>query len=533
MGKSPSVLFSSVFKPFAEADNLYSRLDSKIELFHNQLTKYQGVFSPRVHYNTFGLHAIANNLGVPSMVLDYPTLPRFISELKKGYDYVGIGSIMPNFAKVKRMAEEIRKWSPQTKIVIGGFCAAIENLRQKLEVDYICQGEGISFMRELLGLSPEFEFRQPEVYSETREVLGVPFFWGDYHPYLIVGLGCAYGCDFCSPSHFFGRKHIKLMKSGAQIMAELERLGQKFHSHTFCLIGDDNFLIDKKRAKELHGLVKKSGKQFNIYLFASADLVSEWAPMELAEMGICNIWIGRESRFAPYAKNRNIDMRALLDELRKAGIKVVLSSILLMDFHTRENIREDIEDHIAARPAFSQFSFYSPLPQTPLYQRLKEEGRLLFDIPFEEWHAFKQPWFIHPEFSLEEAEKVQEQAYRDDFNRLGPSIVRVIRDDLEGYLQLRKSSRPQLKARAEFISQNFSRYRAILRGCEMLAPSREMKEFIREIRLRLEAETRKSSALENLEALGLFGFGEARSLRTRFFGDAIQPKTRVWRYKGW
>jgi hypothetical protein len=532
MGKSVRVLFSSVFKPFAEADNLYSRVDSKVELFHNQLTKYQGVFSPRVHYNTFGLHAIANNLGVPSVVLDYPTLPRFIEEVKKGYDFVGIGSIMPNFQKVKRMAEEIRKWSPKTKIVIGGFCASIENLDKMLPVDYICVGEGISFMRELLGLSPEFDFRQPDVYSETREVLGVPFIWGDYHPYIIVGLGCSYGCDFCSPSHFFGRKHIKLLKTGAQIMAELERLGRKLHTHTFCLIGDDNFLLDKKRAKELHRLVKASGKQFNIYIFASADLVAEWAPMELAEMGVCNIWIGRESKFAPYAKNKNMDIKALLDELRKAGIKVVLSSILLMDFHTRENIREDIEEHIAARPAFSQFSFYSPAPQTPLYERLKEEGRLLTAIPFEEWHAFKQPWFIHPEFSLTEAEKVQEQAYQDDFNRLGPSIVRVIRDDLEGYLHLQKSSSPQLKSRAEFIARNFSRYRAILLGCEMLAPSPEMKELVREIRLRLEAETRRSSTLEKLEALGLFGFGQSRSLRTRLFGDAIQPRTRVWHYQG-
>jgi len=97
MSRIPKVLFSSVFKPFAEADNLYSRVDSKIEIFHNQLTKYQGVFSPRVHYSTLGLHAIANNLEVPSVVLDYPTLPRFIQEVKKGYDYVGIGSIAPNF----------------------------------------------------------------------------------------------------------------------------------------------------------------------------------------------------------------------------------------------------------------------------------------------------------------------------------------------------------------------------------------------------------------------------------------------------
>ena len=94
-----------------------------------------------------------------------------------------------------------------------------------------------------------------------------------------------------------------------------------------------------------------------------------------------------------------------------------------MDFHTQANIWEDVEDHLACKPDFSQFSFYSPSPQTPLYDRLREEGRLLENIPLEECHAFKQPWFIHPEFSLAEAEKVQERAYLEDFYRLGPGLI--------------------------------------------------------------------------------------------------------------
>ena len=42
----PRVLLSSVFKPFG-VDGIYGRKESKIELFHNQLTKAQGVFSLR------------------------------------------------------------------------------------------------------------------------------------------------------------------------------------------------------------------------------------------------------------------------------------------------------------------------------------------------------------------------------------------------------------------------------------------------------------------------------------------------------
>src|SRR4030042_1386050 len=101
-------------------------------------------------------------------------------------------------------------------------------------------------------------------------------------------------------------------------------------------------------------------------------------------------------------------MGGLVENLRQHGIKTILSTILLMEFHTLENIQEDIEEHLQCRPAFSQFSLYAPCPGTPLYDQLKEEGRILFDIPYEEWHDFKQPWFIHPHFTRGEAEKVQE-----------------------------------------------------------------------------------------------------------------------------
>ncbi len=532
MAGSPKILLTSVFKPFGEADNLYSRVDSKIELLHNQITKFQGVFSPRIHYQTFGLHLIAANLDTPSVVLDYPTLPRFIAEVKKGYDYIGIGSIAHNLQKVKRMTEEIRKHSPRTKIVIGGFCACLENIDRILEVDYVCVGEGISFMRELLGQSPEFEFRHPDLCAHTRELLGVPFFWGEYRPVVIVGLGCPYGCDFCSPSHFFGKKHIKFLQTGQQIFDEMVRLEQKYGKETLCLLGDDNFLADEKRARELREVVIKSGKQFTFRIFGTADLVAQWDPVELAEMGVYNIWIGREGKFAPYAKNKRVDLKKLVAELRKVGIGVTLSSILLFDFHTKQNIWEDIEDHLAIVPALSQFAFYSPAPGTPFYDRLKEEGRLLMNIPVEEWHAFKQPVFKHPEFTLREAEQLQQKAYLEDFYRLGPSLVRLIQVDLEAYVTHRNSPNPRMRARVEHFAQNFPLYRALLKASMHLVPKPEMREQVRQALAGLEQASRKTGMIENLEGLALGGFGKVRELRTRLWGDAIQPKTRIYHYPG-
>jgi len=383
----PRVLLSSVFKPFG-VDNVYSRKDSKIELYHNQITKYQGIFSMRGFMNSFGLHAIANNIEVPANVLDFPTLGRFRRELSKGYDVVGIGSIMPNFQKVKRMVEDVRELSPRSTVVVGGFCATIPNIEKMLDVDHVCVGEGISFMRDLLGLPSEFKFNNPDVFAESRELFGAPIF-GIKNPHVIVGLGCSYGCDFCCPSHFFGRRHLKFYHRGDELFDEMVRVERRFRSNMICFIGDDNFLLDQKRAEELRKRVVESGRIFDLMIFGSADKVIEFGAEKLAEMGVGIIWIGREGKSYNHRKSRGGSIKDVVAELRSFGIKTILSSILLLPEHTRDNITEDVDEHIACGPAFSQFAHYSPMPGTALYDRMEEEGEILMNIPYEEWHAFK------------------------------------------------------------------------------------------------------------------------------------------------
>ncbi len=526
----PRVLLSSAFKPFG-VNNNYGRVESKIELYHNQLTKAQGIFSMRAFMNSFGLHAIANNIEARATVLDFPTLERFKREVKKGYDVVGIGAILPNFQKVKRMVEETRRLSPGSKIVLGGFCATVPDLEKMMDVDYVCVGEGISFMRDLLGEPPEFEFKNPNVYAESKQILGVPIH-GVRNPHIVVGLGCSYGCDFCSPSHFFGRRHLKFFKTGDDLFEEMLRVEKVYKSNLIAFIGDDNFLLDLERAEQLRKRVVQSGKVFNLFLFGSADRVMKFTPEKLAEMGAGTIWIGREGKFSSYGKNSKIDIPPLVDELRSYGIKTILSSILLLDSHDKDNVMEDVEDHLKARPAFSQFSHYSPLPGTPLYERLAEDKRILTAIPFEEWHAFKQPWFIHPEFNLKEAERLQEEAYLMDFHKLGPSLMRFIQTDLEGYLNLKHSEKPILRKRARFFAEQAPKYRILLSAMLHLAPTEEMREMIRDVLDKVEKEFGKTGPLEKTAAAGVALFGKAREFRVSKWGDAMQPATLVVEYNG-
>jgi radical SAM superfamily enzyme YgiQ (UPF0313 family) len=521
------ILLTGPFKPFA-VDNIYSRKESIPELFHNQLTHFQGIFSPRKHYPTYGLHLIGANVPADVTVLDWPSLPRFAREVKTGYDYVGIGSIIPNFSKVKLMVETVRDLSPRTKIIIGGFCAMLPQLERELAVDYVCRGEGISFMRELLGLAPEFEFVHPDVGDRSVQVLGLPV--REYLPSIVTSLGCNRGCDFCSPTHFFGKRHLTLIPTGQKIFAEMERLARRYHSNAFGLVGDDNFLANPRRAQELRACLMDSGRPYSFGTFGSADLCSRIDPRELAEMGIDSIWIGRESKFHAYAKNEGIDFPRLVDDLSRWGIRVIMSSILLLDCHTKDNVWEDINDHIACRPTFSQFAHLSPVPGTPLWDRLDAEGRILRQIPLEEWHAFKQPWFIHPEFSLVEAERLQRRAYEEDFLTLGPSMARLVHTTIRGYLSFKQTDSPPLLARARIIEKKLWFYRAVMADMEMLADSARPRDAIRNLREDVERMVGETTRFEKFIGAGAYSVGATRRLYNRIFSDVLQPKTRVTRY---
>src|SRR5262249_40809915 len=101
LGTRARVLLTSVFGPYARDDEYGSRAINPMELYHNQVTRVQGVFSLRMFHRSWGLMLIQANLDAPCTLLDFPTRDRFVDELRSArYDVVGISAILPNIPKV-------------------------------------------------------------------------------------------------------------------------------------------------------------------------------------------------------------------------------------------------------------------------------------------------------------------------------------------------------------------------------------------------------------------------------------------------
>ena len=150
--QGPRILLSSVFGPYAQDDEFGSRAVNPMELYHNQVTRVQGPFSLRMFHRSWGLMLIQANLEAPCAVLDFPTLDRFVEELRRvPYDIVGISAILPNMGKVEKMAALVREHRPQATLVVGGHIANKPGLKERLGADHVVPGEGVSWFRRFLG----------------------------------------------------------------------------------------------------------------------------------------------------------------------------------------------------------------------------------------------------------------------------------------------------------------------------------------------------------------------------------------------
>ena len=90
LGSRAKILLTSIFGPYAQDDHYGSRVLNPMELYHNQVTRLQGPFSLRMFHRSWGLMMIQANTQAPCTLLDFPTLDRFIEELRSNeYDIVG------------------------------------------------------------------------------------------------------------------------------------------------------------------------------------------------------------------------------------------------------------------------------------------------------------------------------------------------------------------------------------------------------------------------------------------------------------
>jgi radical SAM superfamily enzyme YgiQ (UPF0313 family) len=459
------------------------------ELLYGQVTRAQGIFSPRTFNVHFSLDYIAENLDAPTVVLQYPSKRELIKELKKGYDFVGVSFLMAVMHKMKETVALIRQYAPQSKIVLGGYGTILKDEVLLPYADYICREEGVAFFRRLLGEPAiPMPYKHPLIVSWLKV-----FGWKvSGTGKIFAGLGCANGCDFCCTSHYFSRKHIKLLPEGKDIYAVVERYLAADPNLVF-LILDEDFLLNKKRAMEFRDCVIAGGKKISIFAFSSIKAISQYTVEQILEMGIDGFWIGYEGTRSNYAKQQGRPVAEIFNEFREHGITILTSMIVGFDYQNQEVVAQELDGLMQLKPALAQFLIYGPVPGTPFYERIIKDNLLQdvytnnMDLFYRRADGFRT-MIKHPTLSAEEIEAIQQWCFKEDFQRLGPSIYRVLEARLLGLQKLKNSPNPLMRAKADYYAGELRYAYPVFLAGRLLGPNAAVRRWIGDLERRIHAE---------------------------------------------
>ncbi len=197
--------------------------------------------------------------------------------------------------------------------------------------------------------------------------------------------GCPFNCEFCNVTALFG--HGPRVKTVEQIITELDGLYDLgWRGEVFFV--DDNFIGNKKYLKtQLLPALKdwqKDKRGVPFYTEASVNLADDEVLTEMmVAAGFNAVFIGIETideqSLAECSKtqNKNRDLVADVKRLQKAGLQVQGGFIVGFDSDTPSIFQRQIDFIQESGIVTAMVGLLQAPPGTRLYERLKQEGRLL------------------------------------------------------------------------------------------------------------------------------------------------------------
>jgi radical SAM superfamily enzyme YgiQ (UPF0313 family) len=211
---------------------------------------------------------------------------------------------------------------------------------------------------------------------------------GDYRAMMVqTTVGCRFRCDFCDIIQFNGGfTRPKTLESVRRELAALHALGYRGGIFTV----DDNFVGNPEAiAAILHEMIafqREHGYPFSFYTQASLDLgspkLAHLLPL-MRQAGFEQVFLGIENpdpaALQAMNKKQNVkaDIPGTVAAIQSAGIEVMAGFIFGGDADTPGTAGRIAAFAEQAAIPTAMAGMLTPIPHTPLTERLRAEGRLL------------------------------------------------------------------------------------------------------------------------------------------------------------
>jgi radical SAM superfamily enzyme YgiQ (UPF0313 family) len=271
-------------------------------------------------------------------------------------------------------------------IVMGGFHATLcpEEVSQYAEAVVIGEAEeeweNVLIDAERGTLKPYYKKSRPSSLAGLKFDRSI-YSNKKYLPLTLVesGRGCQYKCDFCAVQAFSKSTHT--VRPPDEIIAEISQMKRK----PLIFFVDDNFAINRQHTTELlRALIPLNIRwvsQTSIDVAYDEDLLQL-----IAESGCLGMLVGLESldtkNLNAMKKSTNLikgGLEKALANLRRNKIRLYTSFVFGYDEDAEESFERTVQFARQHKFFHAAFNHLVPFPGTPLYTRLEDEGRLLYD----------------------------------------------------------------------------------------------------------------------------------------------------------
>jgi radical SAM superfamily enzyme YgiQ (UPF0313 family) len=323
-------------------------------------------------------------------IADLKTLP----ELPVNFDLVAISTFTAQFFEACDVADYYR--AKNIPVVMGGITVTSLREQAKEHCASVVIGEGELLWPELLADFEHGELKPFYVTNREFDLADAPmprFDLLDPEKYnrltVQTSRGCPHKCEFCASSILLTPRYK--VKPVEKVIAEIRAI-KKIWAKPFIEFADDNSFVDREHYKKL---LRELAKE-KVRWFTEADLNVAQDDELLGLMrdsGCQQVLIGLESprRTSLYGVELKTNWKlrqhehykAAIEKIQSYGVTVNGCFILGLDGDTRD-VFDDVLEFVRDSALYEvQVTFLTAFPGTPLYARLKNEGRILRDRAWE------------------------------------------------------------------------------------------------------------------------------------------------------
>ncbi len=310
-------------------------------------------------------------------------------------DLVGLTALTSQVTRAYEIAEIYNNKNIPT--VIGGIHVSVMPEEAKKYAHTVVIGEAESIWANVI---EDFENKSlRKVYNgKLNPLVNSPQPRIDlYNPGYAFGSvqttrGCPMSCDFCSVHAFNGKQYRP--RNIKDVVDDFEKIPQDK-----VYIVDDNFIgystSSTERVKDICREIIKRGIKKNWFCAASMNIADHDDVLKLAADAGCRmVFLGIESELIDQleASNKKMNIKIgienfskVYDKLHEYGIAVLGAFIYGLDSDTSKTIKNRTQYLLNSNIDAMQATILTPLPGTPLFKRMKEEGRLIYDNFPEDW----------------------------------------------------------------------------------------------------------------------------------------------------